>query len=57
MARHVVYLAGLLAVGVRVGIRLADRGQPPRARRLVRAGVPVVVLAAVPQVLTVGGGS
>ena len=57
MAWHLVYLTGLIAVGVRVGTRMADRDGPPVASWLGRAGVPLLLVGAAPQIITAGGPS
>ena len=57
MAWHLVYLAGLIGVGLGLATRLADRGEPAQARRFFKVGVPVVALAALAQLLTAGGGT
>ena len=57
IAWHVIYLAGLIAAGVGLATSLADRGEPAAGRGLVQVGVPVVVLAAVAQVLIAGRGT
>ncbi len=51
---HLVYLVGLVLVGVAVAARTADRGERPSPPWLAVAGVPLVVVGGLAQVLTAG---
>lgn len=53
---HLVYLAGLILVGVWVAARLADRGDRPPLRWPAAAGIPLVLVGGVAQMLTAGVG-
>lgn len=52
---HLVYVAGLILVGVWIATRMADRREHgSRARWLVFAGLPLVLIGATLQVVTAG---
>ncbi|MDQ3569203.1 MAG: hypothetical protein M3450_01540 [Actinomycetota bacterium] len=52
---HLVYVGGLILLGVWVATRIADRGEHgSRTRWLVLAGLPLVLIAGVAQVVTAG---
>ncbi len=52
---HLVYIAGLVLLGVWLAARMADRdGGGSRTRRLLLAGIPLVLIGGVVQVLTAG---
>lgn len=51
---HLLYLIGLILVGVWLARRAAERGEPSSARWLGVAGVPLLLFGGVAQVLTAG---
>lgn len=53
---HLVYLAGLILVGVWVAARLAGRNDRPPIRWAAAAGIPLVLFGGVAQILTAGVG-
>lgn len=53
---HLVYLAGLILVGVWVAARLAGGGDRPPLRWPAAAGIPLVLVGGVVQLLTAGVG-
>ena len=51
---HLLYVAGLILLGVWAARRAADRGEPDRARGLLLAGVPLLLIGGVAQLMTAG---
>lgn len=51
---HLLYVAGLILVGIWWATRAADRDEPRTAHWLLLSGVPVLVVGGVAQILTAG---
>ncbi len=51
---HLLYVAGLILLGIWWARRTADRGDPDSARWMVLAAVPLLVVGGVAQILTAG---
>ena len=56
VAWHLVYLAGLVPIGLRTAVGLAEREERPAPRWLTTAGVSLLVLGGGAQGLSAGGG-
>lgn len=55
LAWHLVYVSGLILLGLWWGRRAADRGEPATARWLALVGLSLLILGGVAQVLLTGG--
>jgi hypothetical protein len=51
---HLLYVAGLILLGIWWAKRAADRGEPVTARWLLLAGVPLLLVGGIAQILTAG---